>query len=115
MALNVQWRFQQPIEFKHINDRTNANKEGVRGAVQLGIGIHDYLLDRDAANLMEGQAKQGEIDAQNQEQMNKEISLIESQIQTLKQRNEEIKNEINSLQSQKTQETQPNENVEGVA
>jgi len=104
MALNgVQWRFQEPVEFKHINDQMENNKEGWKNAALLGIAGHDYMLDREAANLIEEQEKQIKIDAENDNQLKKEIALVENEISNLNQRNKEIQIEIKRLQDEKEQ------------
>jgi len=98
---NVQWRFQEPVEFKHINDQMETNREGWKNAALLGIAGHDYMLDREAANLIEGQEKQAKIDAENGEQLKKETALLENEIRSLNKRNKEIQIKIENLQNEK--------------
>ena len=85
MSLNIQWRFQDPIDFSGVLTRTLENKQKTYNemAKNLGEGIrntHDYLLDREMAELIEGQTRQQQIDRSNSEQMNKEILLIQNEI-----------------------------------
>lgn len=105
--MNIQWRFVQPVEFNHLYDQVNTNAKGVEGAVKLGIGIHDYLTDRELSEFMEEQTKQQEIDSANQGQMNRELSLIQHEITALQARNAEIQNEIENLNKQKQEMSAP--------
>ncbi len=72
-------------------------------AKNLGEGIrntHDYLLDREMAELMEGQTRQQQIDRSNSEQMNKEILLIQNEIKELETQKAQLKNQLVELEKQ---------------
>ena len=60
MAMNIQWQFQDPIDFSNVLIKNLENKQKTYSdmAKNLGEGIrntHDYMLDRELADLMEGQ------------------------------------------------------------
>ncbi len=105
MSLNIQWRFQDPIDFSGVLTRTLENKQKTYNemAKNLGEGIrntHDYLLDREMAELMEGQTRQQQIDRSNSEQMNKEILLIQNEIKELETQKAQLKNHLVELEKQ---------------
>ncbi|OWV23867.1 hypothetical protein B7982_05405 [Fibrobacter sp. UWB2] len=105
MSLNIQWRFQDPIDFSGVLTRTLENKQKTYNemAKNLGEGIrntHDYLLDREMAELMEGQTRQQQIDRSNSEQMNKEILLIQNEIKELETQKAQLKNQLVELEKQ---------------
>lgn len=105
MSLNIQWRFQDPIDFSGVLTRTLENKQKTYNemAKNLGEGIrntHDYLLDREMAELMEGQTRQQQIDRSNSEQMNKEILLIQNEIKELETQKAQLKNQLAELEKQ---------------
>jgi hypothetical protein len=105
MSLNIQWRFQDPIDFSGVLTRTLENKQKTYNemAKNLGEGIrntHDYLLDREMAELMEGQTRQQQIDRSNSEQMNKEILLIQNEIKELETQKAQLKNQLVDLEKQ---------------
>ena len=105
MSLNIQWRFQDPIDFSGVLTRTLENKQKTYNemAKNLGEGIrntHDYLLDREMAELMEGQTRQQQIDRSNSEQMNKEILLIQNEIKELETQKAQLKNQLVDLKKQ---------------
>ena len=105
MSLNIQWRFQDPIDFSGVLTRTLENKQKTYNemAKNLGEGIrntHDYLLDREMAELMDGQTRQQQIDRSNSEQMNKEILLIQNEIKELETQKAQLKNQLVDLEKQ---------------
>ena len=105
MSLNIQWRFQDPIDFSGVLTRTLENKQKTYNemAKNLGEGIrntHEYLLDREMAELMEGQTRQQQIDRSNSEQMNKEILLIQNEIKELETQKAQLKNQLVDLEKQ---------------
>ena len=105
MSLNIQWRFQDPIDFSGVLTRTLENKQKTYNemAKNLGEGIrntHDYLLDREMAELIEGQTRQQQIDRSNSEQMNKEILLIQNEIKELETQKAQLKNQLVDLEKQ---------------
>ena len=80
MALNIEWQFQDPIDFSNVLLKSLENKQKTYNdiAKNLGEGIrntHDYLLDRELANLMEGQngtsQELNDTDLENQIAMNR--------------------------------------------
>ena len=80
MALNIQWQFQDPIDFSDVLTRNLENKQKTYNEIakNLGEGIrntHDYLLDREMADLMErannASPEMSDSDLENQIAMNR--------------------------------------------
>ena len=80
MAMNIQWQFQDPIDFSNVLIKNLENKQKTYSdmAKNLGEGIrntHDYMLDRELADLMEGQngtlQEMNDSDLENQIAMNR--------------------------------------------
>jgi len=103
MALgNIQWRFQEPIDFgsQIMKMQEMKQKKWADIGKNLGSGIrglHDYMLDRELADMIEGNQKQGDVDSANQEQMSREVSLINQEIQRLEAENSLILQQIERL------------------
>jgi len=104
MALNIQWRFQEPIDFSNALNKSLENKQRTYSEIakNLGEGIrntHDYLLDRDLANLIENQMKQKQFDSSNKEQLDKETTLVKQEIERLKTERAKLQNELNEIET----------------
>ncbi len=78
MALNIQWQFQNPMDFSSVIMKNLENKQKTYNdmAKNLGEGIrntHDYLLDRELADLMEGQ--NGTVQEMNDTDLENQIAV----------------------------------------
>lgn len=72
MAMNIQWNFPQPTDFSGILQSNLANKQKTYDELAKNLGnsirnTHDYMLDRDLANMIdnnEGQLSNDELEKQ---------------------------------------------------
>lgn len=92
MALgNIQWRFQEPVDFGRQLSENQARKSKMIEEMGKNLGsglqgVHDYMLDKEAADMIEGT----------------DTEAIKIQIKQIDERMREIQGEIENLNKQKS-------------
>lgn len=105
MALgNITWRFQNPVDFGTTISKNLENNRRLWKEMSTNLGegtqkLHDYMLDRELADMIDSHEEQGRIDAANTELFNTEAVKIKQEIESLKAQRANLQSQLAQLEN----------------